>query len=57
MIDKIQANVDETDESKSVSNSMLLTGGGDPGDDRQDTGQCGGGEEETQCHPLCAADR
>ena len=35
-----------------IYKSCMYSGGGDPGQHRQDPGQCGGGEEEALRHPL-----
>ena len=32
--------------------SLLMTGERDTGEHRQDTGQCGGSQEEAQCHSV-----
>ena len=36
---------------------VVIAGGRDPSDDRQNSIECGGGEDETQHHPVRPTDR
>lgn len=57
MVDMINVSSDPPQPFRPEFTFVSVSGGGDTGHDRQDPGQRGGGEEETQFHSIAAAER